>query len=255
MFNPLGNDSSKSILAKLSGVTERNWTGELEECLQARFAGLGEASGQRTPLSGVRISPPLGEEEAKYFVLGLDEGLFRLAEDGSVESELLPRPAEPDAKQESYRVFSQEPVAPRLLRENICQLATASRLILQRGWLKRHVVLEPSSKEHRSAASGMELLVRSADGRIFIWAEVKRSAVELHKLIADLRACSGRGPHALEDCGFPQNHPRYEFCIAHRPIYLWAVAPDAEICFELRCEQSSIELEQLTSLPPRSLIE
>ena len=97
--------------------------------------------------------------------------------------------------------------------------------------------------------------MRSAAGKIFIWAEVKRSGVELEKLVADLRACSRRGPHALEDCGFPQNHPRYEFCIFCKPAYLWAVAPDAEICFELNYEKNSLDLEQLTSLPPRSQIE
>jgi hypothetical protein len=232
-------------------VTERDWAGELERWLQEGFARLCEATGQRTPLSGLRISPPLGEEEAKYFLLGLEEGLFELEEEGHIRSELLP----PADELSGHRIFSHEPPAPRLLRENICQLATASLLIMKRGWLKRHVALEPSRPEHRSAAQGFDLLVRSAEGDIFIWAEVKRSAVELEKLIADLRACSRRGPHALEDCGFPQNHPRYEFCIFHQPTYLWAIAPDAEICFEVKCERSSINLEELPSLPPRSLIE
>jgi len=141
------------------------------------------------------------------------------------------------------------------MRENVCQLATASRLILKRGWLTRHVALAPSSKEHRATAQGVDLLVRSGAGRILIWAEVKRNAVELQKLIADLRACSRRGPHAHHDCGFPQNHPRYEFCISCRPAYLWAVAPDAEICFEVSYGQGSIELEELPSLPPRSRLE
>lgn len=234
---------------------ERDWAGELEQWLQQKFAESCEAIGQRTPLSGVRISPPLGAEEANYFVLGLEEGLFEVDEKGDVQTELIVSPVGATAEQESYRIFSREPPAPRLLRENVCQLATVSLLILKRGWLKRHVALEPSRKEHRSTAHGVDLLVRSAAGRILIWVEVKRSAVELQKLIADLRACSRRGAHAHEDCGFPQNHPRYEFCLFSRPTYLWTVAPDAEICFEVKCEQSSIELEQLPSLPPRSLLE
>ena len=235
-------------------MIERDWAGELEQWLQERFARLCEAAGQRVPLSGLRISPPLGEEEAKYFLLGLEEKLFGLDEEGYVESELLPPPVEESATQKGYRIFSNE-VPPRLLRENICQLAIASLLILKRGWLKRHVALEPSAQEHRSTAHGVDLLVRSPEGKIFIWAEVKRSAVELEKLIADLRACSRRGPHAHEDCGFPQNHPRYKFCLFSKPTYLWAVAPDGEACFEVRCEEGSIELEQLDSLPQRSLIE
>lgn len=232
----------------------REWVVELEVWLQEKFAGLCAALGQRPPLSGLRISPPLAEWEAKYFLLGLEDDLFGVDENGGVESELLAHAGETEASQNDYRIFSQEP-PPRLLRENICQLATAAFLILERGWLKRHVALEPSRSEHRSTAYGFDLLVRSGAGKIFVWAEVKRSAVELEKLIADLRACSRRGPHAPEDCGFPQNHPRHAFCVFAEPVYLWAVAPEAEICFAVKCEQSSIDLEPLPSLPPRSLIE
>ena len=227
----------------------------MERWLQERFAEQCKANGQRTPLSGLRISPALGEDEAKYFLLGLEEELFGLDEQGHVRSELFPSNGDANASPSNHRIFSDDPSAPRLMRENVCQLATASRLILKRGWLTRHVALAPSSKEHRATAQGVDLLVRSGAGRILIWAEVKRNAVELQKLIADLRACSRRGPHAHHDCGFPQNHPRYEFCISCRPAYLWAVAPDAEICFEVSYGQGSIELEELPSLPPRSRLE
>ncbi|MEY2493133.1 MAG: hypothetical protein QOH24_2084 [Verrucomicrobiota bacterium] len=240
-------------IGRLSCVTERKWVVELELWLQEGFSDTCAAIGERTPLAGLRISPPLTEWEAKYFLLGWEENLFGM-EEGHIQSQLLPPPSETDGRQKSYRIFSPEP-PPRLLRENICQLAAASFLIVERGWLKRHVALEPSRKEHCSTAQGVDLLVRSAPGKILIWVEVKRSAVELEKLIGDLRACSRRGSHAHEDCGFPQNHPRYEFCVCYQPTYLWAVAPDAEICFEMKCKQSSIELEQLPSLPPRSLIE
>jgi hypothetical protein len=104
-------------------------------------------------------------------------------------------------------------------------------------------------------ADGFDLLVRSTAGKILIWAEVKRTAVELEKLIADLRACSRRGPHAHQDCGFPQNHPRHEFCVSNQPAYLWAVAPDGEVCLAVKYEANSLELEALPSLPPRSLLE
>jgi hypothetical protein len=141
------------------------------------------------------------------------------------------------------------------LRENVCQLAVLSFLIFERGWLRNQVVLERSRAEHRSAPHGLDLLVRSTGDRTDIWVEIKRTAVELQKLIADLRACSRRGTHAKIDCGFPQNHPRYEFCLSRRPAFLWAVAPDAEVCFEVSYGQGSVKLEELPSLPPRSLIE
>jgi hypothetical protein len=137
----------------------------------------------------------------------------------------------------------------------MCHLAAAARLIFERGWLPRHVFLEPSRPEHHSNAESFDLLVRSPEGRIFVWVEVRRSGVELEKLIADLRACSRRGPHASEDCGFPQNHPRHEFCVASQPACLWAVAPDGEISFAIKWDGAALDLDPLASLPPRSRFE
>ena len=210
---------------------------------------MGEALGQRALVSGIRISPHLAEWESKFFLLGLQEGLFGIDSHGRIESELVHSAGE----QHLFRIFSHEP--PRLLRENLCRLATAARLVLEYGWLKRHVFLEQTRPEHRAMADGFDLLIRSTAGNILIWIEVKRTAIELEKLIADLLACSRRGPHAHVDCGFPQNHPRHEFCISSEPAYLWAVAPDGEICMAVRCEEGPLEFEALSSLPPRSFLE
>jgi hypothetical protein len=225
---------------------------DLETWLQEKVAARAEALGRTAPLPSVRIGPPLGEWEANYFRRGLDENLFRANERGEIESDLL-RPAEAGAEARPYRIFSSEPT--RVLRENICQLAAAARLIFECGWLPRHVFLEPGRPEHHSNVDSFDLLVRSPEGRIFIWVEVRRSAAELGKLIADLRACSRRGPHAHEDCGFPQNHPRHEFCVASRPSCLWAVAPEGEIVFAVSVTNAALTLEPLASLPPRSLFE
>jgi hypothetical protein len=225
---------------------------DLETWLQAKFAQMGEALGRTAPLSSLRIAPPLAEWEANFFGRGLAENLFRVDERGEVESDLL-RADDASGSLRSYRLFSAEP--PRLLRENVCQLATAARLIFERGWLPRHIFLEPGRLEHHSNAESFDLLVRSPEGKIFVWIEVRRNAVELEKLVADLRACSRRGPHAHEDCGFPQNHPRHEFCVANQPPCLWAVAPDGEISFAIKCDGAALELEPLASLPPRSRFE
>ena len=234
---------------------ERDWAGELERWLEKRFAELCEATGQRPPLSGLRINPPLADEEAKYFLLGLEDGLFYPDAEGDPESELFPPATEGDPKAKMGQIFRRDCSPPRLVREAVCQLATASLLILKRGWLKSHVALEPGSEEHRAASDGLDLLVKSPTGKILIWVEVRRGSVELEKLAVDLRACSRRGPHGRQDCGFPQNHPRYEFALCHKPEYLWAVAPDGQKCFRLAYENGSLELEELPSLPPRSFIE
>jgi hypothetical protein len=126
---------------------------------------------------------------------------------------------------------------------------------MKRGWLKSHILMEPDCKDDRDMSYGIDILVKSPTGQIFACVEVKRSVAELQKLITDLRACCTRGVHAKDDCGFPQNHPKYEFCAFYKPTYFWAVAPDADVCFRMKYDDGSIEPEQLISLPPRSMIE
>ena len=234
---------------------ERDWVGDLERWLQDSFAELCETIGQPVPPAGLRINPALGLEESKYFLLGLEDGLFLPDDLGYVQSELLPPPSKGNTRQKMCQIFWHNPPPPRLFREGVCQLSTAASLILKRGWLRSQIVMEPSIKEHRSLAYGVDILVRSPTGKILAAVEVKRSVAELQKLITDLRACCKRGAHAKDDCGFPQNHPKYEFCALYKPVYFWAVAPEADVCFKMKYQDGSIDLEELISLPPRSLIE
>ncbi|HEX7516734.1 MAG TPA: hypothetical protein VF345_05550 [Chthoniobacterales bacterium] len=234
---------------------ERDWVGELERWLQDRFAELCETIGHPVPLSGLRINPALGLEESEYFLLGLEAGLFQPDEEGYVQSELLPAPSTRNTRQTMCQIFWHDPPPPRLFRECVCQLSTASSLIMKRGWLKSHILMEPDFRDDRDMSYGIDILVKSPTGEILACVEVKRSVAELQKLITDLRACCKRGAHAKDDCGFPQNHPNYEFCAFYKPTYFWAVAPDADVCFRMKYDDGSIELEQLISLPPRSMIE
>lgn len=213
---------------------ERDWAGELEQWLEERFVALGESSGQPLQVSGLRIYPPLETEEAKYFLLGLEAGLFR-----------------PD--DEETEIFHRDP--PRLSREGICQLSTVSSLILERGWLPRQILTGTNLAEYCSRDYGVNILVKSSGDKILASVAVKRTAPELQKLVMDLRACFRRGAHAIDDCGFPQNHPKYEFCAAYQPNYFWAVAPEADVCLKLIETEQGMELHELATLPPRSLIE
>ena len=236
-------------------MTERDWVGELEQWLQNGFAELCETIGQPVPPAGLRINPSLGLEESKYFLLGLEAGLFQPDELGYVQSALLPPPSKGNTEQKMCRIFCHDPLPPRLFRECICQLSTASLLILERGWLENHILLEPDYRDDRAMSYGIDILIQSPTGQILACVEVKRSVPELQKLITDLRACCKRGAHAKDDCGFPQNHPKYEFCASYKPAYFWAVAPDADVCFRMKYSDRSVDLEELPSLPPRSMIE
>jgi hypothetical protein len=234
---------------------ERDWVGELERWLQEKFGELCDTIGHPVPLSGLRINPGLVTEESRYFLLGLEAGFFQPDELGYVQSELLPLPDNAAARQKMCRLFWHDPPPPRLSRECVCQLSTASFLIIKRGWLTSHILLEPDLRDDRDASYGIDILIKLHPGQILVGVEIKRSAVELQKLIIDLRTCCKRGPHAKDDCGFPQNHPKYEFCALYQPAYFWAVAPETDVCFKMTYVEGAIELEQLSSLPPRSLLE
>lgn len=236
-------------------VMERDWVSELERWFHDRLAELCETIGQPVPLFGLRINPTLGIEESKYFLLGLEAGLFQPDELGYVQSELLPPPSKGDTRQKVCQIFLHDPFPPRLFRECVCQLSTASSLIMKRGWLTSHIQMEPDCKNGRGLSYGIDILVKSPTRQILACVEVKRSVAELQKLSTDLRACCRRGAHAEDDCGFPQNHSKYEFCTFYKPAYFWAVAPDGDVCFRMKYDDGSIELKQLISLPPRSLIE
>lgn len=235
-------------------MTEKDWVTELEGWLQNSFVKVCKAIGQPIPFSGLRISPPLSVKESKYFLLGLEADLFQPDEFGYVRSPLLPRSSGENDLQKRCRIFWHDSLPPRLIREAVCQLSTASRLILERGWLASHVELEPGLRSDHEVY-GIDILVRSPSGRLLAGVEIKRTVAELQKLVTDLRACCNRGPHDKDQCGFPQNHPNYEFCASYRPTYLWAVAPDADVCFRIHYKNAAIALEQLPSLPPRSMIE
>jgi hypothetical protein len=234
---------------------ERDWAGELEQWLQEKFVELCDTIGHPVPLSGLRINPALVTEESRYFLLGLEAGLFQLDELGYVQSELLPLPDNDKARQKMCRLFWHDPPPPRLSRECVCQLSTASSLVIKRGWLTSHIVMEPDLRDDRDTSYGIDLLIKLHPEEILVAVEVKRSAAELQKFITDLHTCCKRGPHARDDCGFPQNHPKYEFCALYQPAHFWAVAPETDACFEMTYGGGAIQLEQLPSLPPRSLLE
>jgi hypothetical protein len=232
-------------------VVERNWPAELATYLQETFASSCAALRQPLPFSGLRINPPLGKEESQYFLLGLEAGLFYIDTKGNVRSDVFLATKTANV----CALFRHDPPPARFSRETVCQLSTASMLILKRGWLKNHVLIESMTEENRSLAGGGDIMITSEAGHLVVAAKVKRSVPELEKLIKDLRTCCNRGAHALDDCGFPQNHPVFEFCADYRPLYFWGVAPGADVCLQMKYGGNLIEIKQLVSLPPRSVIE
>lgn len=232
-------------------MNNRDWVAVVSNYLQQRFLRVCETVGQVPVISQLRVIPPLAIEEAKYFLFGLEEELFRVDEKGYIQSELLPHPGRGDFKQELGQIFAISPPSVRLIRDSICQIATVSDLVLQRGWPPGQIRMGTDE----IASHGIDVIVESADGKILAGVEIKRSEHELQKFATDFRQCCRRGKHAKADCAFQQNHGIFEFCAAHKPIYLWIVAPGGNVCFKLSYVNQTIEAEELETLPRRSHIE
>lgn len=197
----------------------------------------------------LRIFPPPTPDEARNFMLALDAGVFEVDTEGIVHSRLIGPGIDLSGTDETFPLFAETP--PRLVRERICQLATAGSLIYDRGWLERQVELLPSR-----SGDPADILLHLLSGRLLAAVAIKRTPPELAKLSLDLKQCCQRGEHPVDNCGFPQNHRYFEFCASHRPPYVWAVAPGADICFQLTYPTgSTIQVEELSTLPRRSRIE
>ena len=232
-------------------MNERDWVAIVSNYLQQRFLRVCETVSQRPLINQLRVIPPLGVDEAKYFVFGLEEELFRVDEKGHVLSELLPHSGGGNFKRGLAQIFAISPPPIRLIRESVCQIAAVSELVLQRGWPPDQVKMGVDEV----ASLGTDVILESADGKILAGIEIKRSEHELQKFTIDFRNCCRRGEHAKADCAFQQNHGMFEFCARYHPTFLWIVAPDSNVCLKLSYPGGMIEFAELDTLPPRSHIE
>ena len=231
-------------------MPDRPWETELEQFLQSKLDALSVTPNQGIGRPAVRIFPPPAADEAKYFMLALDAGMFELDDNGVVHSRLIGPGIDVSASDETFPLFADVSSSPRLIRERIWQLATAGALIYERGWLERQVELLPNT------TGGADILLHASSGKLLAAVSIKRTTPELSKLVSDLQQCCQRGEHPIDNCGFPQNHRHFEFCASHQPPYFWAVAPAGDICFKMTYPPGgSIEVEELPTLPRRSRIE
>jgi hypothetical protein len=232
-------------------VNDRDWIRDLSNYLRQSFVRLCEVLGQPRSISELRSNPPLAIEEAKSFLLGLESGVFHFDENARVQSESLPYPSKDNPGVELCQIFALNPPPPRIVRESICQLATASSLVLERGWMPGQVKMGTVDP----LEYGVDMIVESAAGELLVGVEVKRSVHELQKFTNDFRQCCKRGAHAKAECAFQQNHQMHEYCVRYKPTFLWIVAPGSDVCFKLSYADRHIELEELETLPRRSHIE
>jgi len=93
-----------------------------------------------------------------------------------------------------------------LFREGVCQLAAASALVLEYGWPRDQVRLEPNQADVGDYAYGVDLIVSDRPGgRGIIFGEVKASAGPLATLMREIAACGAQGEHDKSTCGRSQH--------------------------------------------------
>jgi hypothetical protein len=232
-------------------VNDRDWLGEALDYLRKKFALFCEKSGQSALTNQLRVNPPFALGEAKHFLIGLENDLFDIDPNGRAQSALLQHSREESSLSHFFPIFVAAPSPPHLIRENLSRLAVASMIVFGRGWLPSQVRIQTDD----AVSSGVDAIIESFGGGIVAAIEIKRSAFELQKFAGDFRQCCRRGAHPRGDCAFQQNHGVFEFCARSRPRYLWIVAPTADVCFKLSYTNTTVEVEELLSLPPRSHIE
>ena len=181
----------------------------------------------------------------------MDNGLFHFDENARLQSESLPYPSKDKPSVELCQIFALNPPPPRIVRESICQLATASKLVLERGWLPSQIKMGTFD----ALEYGVDTIVESAAGDLLVGIEIKRSVHELEKFTNDFRQCVRRGAHAKAECAFQQNHQMHEYCVRYKPTYLWIAAPGGDVCFKLSYANQIVKIEELETLPRRSHIE
>lgn len=224
-----------------------NTVTRVEEFLQERYGAVIE-NFDDLPNQTLVIDEPITEQEASFFLMGLERNVFSIDDEGYVQSLLLPGPPKNSSKQRMIQMFWHHGGGVRkLFREGINQMAAACRLIFEYGWEIDEIKMEPSIAEFGQLAYGVDIVVVGPDSAIPLCCESKRNNSEFEKLMKQFMSCCSMGEHLKEVCINKDNHPKYDFCIKAKPKYFWLVSPTNEVCLELSYVNGG--LIQLTELP------
>lgn len=235
-------------------AVQRMWIKNASDYLNAKYRKCLQADGLPDPLEPLQFKPELDTDEAEYFMLGLESRIFEIDDEGYAQSPLLPS-VNAVGKQKILQMFWHGPNRRFLFREGVCQLASASSLILKYGWQLSQVYMEPSGKDFGAVAYGVDFLVQSLAGQALICGEAKKNIPELEKLRQGFHDCCQRGSHSKKICRFPQNHAKFAFCSLAKPQYFWMVAPGREYVYQLSYVDTRIVWEQIDLLPHRPMLE
>src|SRR4051812_33122802 len=159
---------------------ERPWAQELEEYLETKFRVVVDPQG---PKLGLRIVPSFGQDEAKFFLLGLETGLLEVDENGYLRHGF----ATAEHEVRMVDLFRLGGPRPELCRGLITSAALAAELVLDRGWLRQQVHLAPIPEAPPEIAADVE--IKSVEGKLLVTVFLERTAHQVAKLKRDLEQC------------------------------------------------------------------
>lgn len=224
-------------------VNNSDWKLEANEFLHNKYSGLQEKLNPVLP----SFLPELNDWESRYFMLGLEQGLFTIDCEGYVQSCFLPSPVK--GKQKITQLFwtkDRKTSERRLFREGICQLATLSYLVIRCKCDKSKIKMEPKYKQLLGA---VDIVIESTTGKVLVCCEVKSNGPNHKRLVEDFKYCCRKGRHGKESCPKKENHPKYDFCNKLNPEYFLAVSPEKKQCFKLKYNNDKILLEEVSTIP------
>ena len=178
-------------------MTNRDWISEANEYLRCKYSNLNEKLDPTLP----KFNPGLTDWESRYFLLGLEQGLFTIDCEGYTQTCFLPPPKPPKRdKQRTFRLFDKNNGGQqKLAREKFCQLATVSHLAICLGWDKSQLKMEPDYKIDGSLVNGpVDIVIKSSIGEDLVACELKKGREEHEKLITDFKDCCVRGQHGKD---------------------------------------------------------
>ena len=234
-------------------MTNRDWISEANKYLRCKYRGLDEKLDPTLP----DFDPELTDWESRYFLLGLEQGLFTIDCEGYTQTCFLPQPKRPKKdKQRTFRIFDKRKGGRQILaREKLCQLATVSYLVLCRKWDKSQIKMEPDYCICGSLKNGpVDIVIKSINREDLVGCEMKKGRKEHEKLFRDFKDCCERGQHGKDECNNGE-HSKFKFCSLFKPKYFFMVSPGKKECLELTYISDKILINEISSLPDRGCID
>lgn len=215
---------------------------------------------RRTPY---KIRMPFQDWEARFFMRGLELGLFKVSIEQTAKGCNSQLHYQPLAGDQHYKTgfFKGGPNGgPDYCREVVTQFAALAELIDYYGWPVENILAEP--RERGKGIYPVDGLVfdkpwlegrqtgQWPSVRIALEAKIQRSDVD--QLMRQITECAKLGRHDKRDCpGNKTDHAKYQVIVEWwRPAYFLVVTPEERGIYSVRWDnETSFSLVAVSNIP------